>query len=188
MKPHSNDVRQKAIALWQSGRKKSEISRQLGVDYDTLLGWIKRFSQEGASGLNLHYACCGRSRRYNDQSQVRIRALELMGRHKHWGAAYLHLNLQREFPQEKLPKPRQLQRWVAQAGIRQKGTRLPTEQAQWARHAFERVQVDAKERLVTRDGRECCYLNFTDEYTGAALDAFVFPLGPNQPGACSSGS
>lgn len=186
MKPHSNEVRQKAIELWQSGQKKSEISRQLGVDYDTLLGWIERFSQDGAPGLNLRYACCGRN--CNDQSPVRIRALELMRQHKDWGAAYLRLNLQREFPGEKLAGPRQLQRWVAQAGIRQKGTRLPTVQAQWAHHAFERVQVDAKERLVTRDGRECCYLNFTDEYTGAALDAFVFPLGPNQPGIRSSGS
>lgn len=178
MKPHTYDVRQKAIENWQSGQKKSEIARQLGVDYDTLLGWIKRFSQEGEAGLSLRYTCCGRKPQEN--GAVRSRALELMGQHQEWGAGYLRLNLQREFPGADLVKPRQLQRWVAKAGIRAKRTKLPPVAADWASRPLERVQVDANERLVNKDGKECCYLNFTDEHTGAALDAFVFPLRQDQ--------
>ncbi|MBK9015301.1 MAG: hypothetical protein IPM82_15270 [Saprospiraceae bacterium] len=53
---------------------------------------------------------------------------------------------------------------------------MPPVGADWATQAFERVQVDAKERLRTKDGKACCYLNFIDEY-GAELDAFVFPYG-----------
>ncbi len=178
MKPHSNEVRQRAYVLWQSGQKKSKIARELGVDYDTLLGWTKRFSQEGEPGLNLRYAKCGRKSIAGDP--ILDRALELMKQHQDWGAGYLHLQLQREFPGQKLVKPRQLQRWVAKAGIRAKRTKLPPVKAEWVNRPLERVQVDAKERLVTKDGQECCYLNFTDEHTGSELDAFVFPLGQDQ--------
>ena len=38
MEAHSVSKRQEAYALWAAGKKKSVIARQLGVDYDTLLG------------------------------------------------------------------------------------------------------------------------------------------------------
>lgn len=179
MRAHNSEVRRQAIELWQSGQKKSSISRQLGVDYDTLLGWIKRYEQEGESGLVLRYGQCGRKSKA--EGPLRQRALELMQQHREWGAGYLRLQLQREFLGQRVVQVRQLQRWVAQAGIRPKRTKLPPVKVEWASGPLERVQVDAKERLLTQDGVECCYLNFTDEFSGAELDAFVFPLGQDQP-------
>ncbi len=184
MRAHNSEVRRQAIELWQSGQKKLSISRQLGVDYDTLLGWIKRYEQLGDSGLALRYCQCGRKTKAEDA--LRKRALELMQQHREWGAGYLRVQLQREFPGHKVVQVRQLQRWVSQAGIRPKRTKLPPVKVEWASGPLERVQVDAKERLLTQDGVECCYLNFTDEFSGAELDAFVFPLGQDQPSSATA--
>jgi len=181
MRSHSQAVREKAVSLWKSGKKKSEISRELKVDYDTLLGWLKRYTEEGAPGLSLRYDQCGRKAR-GDEDPIYQRAIELKGLNEDWGSGYMHLQLQREFADKKIVKPRQIQRWFAQAGLSAK-QRLPTQKAEWTQRPLDRVQVDAKERLKTKDGKDCCYLNYTDEHTGAALDAFVFPLGQDQSGS-----
>ena len=182
MRAHTLHVRQEAITLWQSGQKKSIIARQLGVDYDTLLGWIKRYGQEGENGLGLRYNRSGRAPK-ESSVMVRGRCLQLAAEHTGWGAAYLRLHLEREFAGQVLVKARQIQRWIAQAGIRAKQTKLPVVEGDWAQRPLQRVQADAKERLQTADGKECCYLNFIDEHSGAALDAFVFPLCTDQSSA-----
>jgi hypothetical protein len=69
-----------------------------------------------------------------------------------------------------------LQNYFQKYGVQPKKNKLPKTKGEWAKAPFGRVQVDAKECLTTRDGQSCCYLNFTDEYTGSELDAFVFPL------------
>jgi transposase len=186
MEAHSHDVRLKAIDLWKEGQKKAKISRELGVDYDTLLGWIKRYSQEGDHGLCVRYERCGR-KTGEKMSAVQSRAIELVGEHQEWGAGYVRLKLLEEFPGVPIAQPRQIQRWIAKSGVRPKGTKLPPVQVDWASKPLDRVQVDAKERLKTKDGKECCYLNFIDEHTGAELDAFVFPLREDQP-SCPQGN
>ncbi len=60
MEAHSPAKRQEAYRMWESGEKKSVIARSLQIDYDTLLGWIKRFKAEGVSGMELRYHRCGR--------------------------------------------------------------------------------------------------------------------------------
>jgi hypothetical protein len=37
-------------------------------------------------------------------------------------------------------------------------------------------QIDAKEQITTLNGKPACYLTVTDEKTGGALEARVFPL------------
>lgn len=182
MRAHNHKTRQEAIRRWQAGEKKSYISRSLEVDYNTLLGWIKRFISEGPTGLHVKYSACGR--KPSAPAEALERAKELRKAHPDWGGGYIRLNLLRELPGEKVPGERQLQRQLRRAGLGVSRTRLPSVAADWAKRAFERVQVDAKERLRTKDGRECCYLNFIDEHTGAELDAFVFPPWAHQPGPC----
>lgn len=182
MQAHSHDVRRKAIDFWKAGQTKANISRQLGVDYDTLLGWIKRYEQEGEEGLCVRYEHCGRKPRV-EVGHVEARAIELIGKHEEWGAGYVRLQLVREFGGEAIAGSRQIQRWIAKSGVRPKRTKLPPVQTDWACKPLERVQVDAKECLKTKDGKECCYLNFIDEHTGSELDAFVFPLRKDQPGS-----
>ena len=182
MQAHSHDVRLKAIDLWKGGQKKAKISRELGVDYDTLLGWIKRYSQEGEPGLSVRYERCGRKTGL-EMSSIQARAIKLVEQHEEWGAGYVRLKLLEEFPGQSIAQPRQIQRWIAKSGVRPKRTKLPPVQVDWASKPLDRVQVDAKERVKTKDGKECCYLNFIDEQTGAELDAFVFPLREDQSGS-----
>lgn len=163
----------------------STVSRELSIDYDTLRQWVKRHKSEGPEGLCTKYGNCGLAPTYD--GSLLERALALKEGHRGWGAGYVRIQLARSMPGSALPSERQLQRWFAQAGLCERRTRLPSERAGWARRPFERVQADAKERLRTADGRECCYLNFTDEHSGAVLDAFVFPLRPDWPGARAPG-
>lgn len=174
MEAHSQHKRQEAYHLWQSGEKKSVIARSLQIDYDTLLGWIKRFKAEGSAGMELRYYKCRRTP--STDEGVQARALALRREHKGWGCPYIRLQLVREFGQQAVPSIRHLQRWMKAAGLTQDSTRLPAVSSPWASKPLMRVQVDAKEQLRCADGQPCCYLNFTDEHSGAVLDAFVFPL------------
>lgn len=178
MESHSLSKRQEAYRMWESGEKKSVISRKLEVDYDTLLGWIKRFKAEGLSGIELRYQRCGRKTVIADA--VKSRAIALRQSHGGWGSAYIRLQLIEEFGISEVPCSRHIQRWLKAAGLIKVSTRLPQVASCWAKSPLECVQVDAKEQLKTTDGQPCCYLNFTDEHSGAVLDAFVFPLRENQ--------
>lgn len=180
MESHSYAIRRRAYEMWQAKEKKSHISRELGVDYDTLLIWAKRFSEEGEASLSPRYGRCGR--KPSTDSPVQVQALALREEHGEWGAEYVRLVLSRQLPGEHLAHPNQIRRWFKAAGKSKAKTKLPNIPTGWATRAFERVQVDAKEQLQTADGLPCCYLNYIDEYTGAALDAFVFPLRPYQSG------
>jgi len=174
MEAHSQLKRQEAYQLWQSGEKKSVIARMLQIDYDTLLGWVRRFKSEGSAGMQLRYHRCGRTQRVD--AEVQARALALRREHQGWGCPYIRLQLVREFGEQAVPSIRQLQRWMKTAGLIETSTRLPGVSNPWASKPLMRVQVDAKEQLRCTDGQPCCYLNFTDEHSGAVLDAFVFPL------------
>lgn len=173
MEAHKAEVRQKAYDLWQSGEKKSVISRTLQVDYDTLLGWIKRFKSEGSDGLKLRYTQCGR--RSSHETEVYQRAIAHRRAHGGWGSSYIRLKLVSEFGESRVASVRQIQRWIKGQGLMQSNTRLPAVDTPWADSPLKRVQVDANEKLECSDGQKCCYLNFTDEHSGAVLDAFVFP-------------
>lgn len=181
MESHSLVKRQEAYRMWESGEKKSVIARKLEVDYDTLLGWIKRFKTEGLSGIQLRYHRCGRKVVIDEA--VKSRAIALRQEHEGWGSPYIRLQLIEEFGVSNVPCARHIQRWLKAAGLMKVSTRLPQVASCWVKSPLECVQVDAKEQLKTADGQPCCYLNFTDEHSGAVLDAFVFPLRKNQSSA-----
>jgi hypothetical protein len=186
MVAHNQAVRVRAIELHRQGTKMTQIARQLQVSYDSIRTWVRRHGAEGEKGLASRYGRCGR-RVDGQRERIRQRALALKKEERDWGAPFILLHLADEFPGAALPGARSLQRWFRAGGLQPARTRLPRARAGWAGAAFERVQVDAKERLSTADGRPCCYLNFTDEYTGSELDAFVFPLCPHQRGARPAG-
>ena len=99
--------------------------------------------------------------------------------HPNWGAGFILVKLETDIPNTALPSERRLQQIFKSKNLQPKKSKPPRGKAKWAKKAFDRVQVDAKERLKTADGQDCCYLNFTDEATGSVLDAFVFSLCPN---------
>ena len=185
MRTHNHHIRMEAIRRWQSGEKKSEISRSMDVDYHCLLRWIARFKEHGEAGLKPKFEHCGRKTKVSPEVKEKIKVFREA--HGDWGGAYIRLQAGRTFPDAYIPGTRQVQRLLKAEGLMPKRSRQPVVSADWARRPFERVQTDAKERLVTKDGKPCCYLTLIDEYTGAALEAFVFPLRTHQPSARRTG-
>lgn len=179
MLPHTQQVRQEAARLFDNEKKSmAEISRQLGVSYNSIRTWIKRYKAEGMKGLLPKYSNCGRISQFSED--VIERAVAYKRSHSQWGAPFILLKLQDDFPDQDFPKARRLQQIFREKDLQPRRSRLPKQQDFWAKQPFDRVQVDAKERLKTADGKDCCYLNFTDEHTGSELDAFIFPLCSNQ--------
>ena len=176
MRPYDYSYRIRAIELYERGSKKIRISEQLGVNYYTILNWIKRYEQHGKAGLLPDYSKCGHASRMAEQ--LKAEAIQLKGDHPEWGSDYIRMKLRKKYPSACLTSSRQFRRYFVQAGVSPApASPLPkaTGGNSWARHEFYRVQVDAKEQLQTQDGQWSSYLTFTDEKSGAVLDAFVFP-------------
>ena len=174
MQAHPQRVRQSAIDLHVSGHRLTLISQTLGIQYDVVRAWIKRYKSEGASSVLPRYGNCGRKSQV--EAIVKESALAHKAEHPQWGGPFIRLRLVETYPDLRIPKERWLQQWFRESGLQRRKTRLPHSPKQWASRPLECVQVDAKEELKTHDGKPCCYLTFTDEHSGSALDAFVFPL------------
>jgi transposase len=176
MRSYDHSKRERVISLYQSGEKRVKISDALGISYYTVLNWIKRYEEHGEEGLKVQYSNCGRKMKLS--SVIKKRAISLKRDHEEWGSDYILMQLKKEYPDAELVSSRQLRRYFKQAGLaKELVSKLPKVSGSdsWASHEFYRVQVDAKEQIRTQDGNWCSYLTFTDEKSGAVLDAFVFP-------------
>lgn len=176
MRAYNHSLRLQAIELYQRGKKSTQISEELNVSYYTILNWIKRYKSKGLEGLKSDYSACGQSCKVSEL--IKQEAVSLKRAHEDWGSDYIRMKLERKYPDVWLPSARQLRRYFALAGVNSSLlSKLPKASGGncWAKHEFYRVQVDAKEQLQTKDGKWCSYLTFTDEKSGAVLDAFVFP-------------
>ncbi|MTB49416.1 helix-turn-helix domain-containing protein [Lewinella sp. W8] len=176
MMPHSLATREQMVSFFEKGMNRRAIAAKLGVSYGSVCKLIKAYLAQGRSALSTNYQNCGRKATYD--SRIYERAVEMKGENNLLGAGYILLQLAEEFPGQALPKERQLQYVFKRGGLQPQKTRRPRDESGWARQPLECVQVDAKERLHTADGRPCCYLNYVDEATGSELDAFAFPLRP----------
>jgi transposase len=181
MKVHDYATRTEIIRRHGLNESAILISRELGVSYSSVRQLINRYREHGPAGLNPNYSTCGRSPTYS--SQMIDRAIAMKAKHVDWAAPYILLQLAKEFAGQALPGARRLQQVFKACELQPHRTRHKRSAHKWATAPLECVQVDAKERLVTAQGQPCCYLNFVDEYTGSELDAFVFPLRPNQRGS-----
>lgn len=176
MRAYDHSLRLQAIELYKKGEKKVKISQKLEVSYYTILKWIKSYEQEGERGLKLKYSNCGASDKISQR--LKREAIELKKEHPGWGSDYIRMKLQNKYPDAWLPSARQFRRYFEAAGVNQVQTsKLPKARGEnsWSKEEFYRVQVDAKEQIQTKDGNWSSYLTFTDEKSGAVLDAFVFP-------------
>lgn len=175
MEAYDELIRDQAVAAYQSGQKLKKISENLGVGYSTVRQWIKRYKAQGKTGLNTQYWKCGKHSKVDDQ--IKQEAIALKGDHEDWGAGFIRIKLKQKYPQSYIPSVRQLQRYFVTAEVQGQKDALPQGVgcSDWAHRPFYRVQVDAKEQLQTADGKDCCYLTFTDEHSGAILDCLTFP-------------
>ena len=178
MPPHDQQTRMKVIELHiEEKQSMSKISTDLGISYTCIRTWVKRYKEEGEKGLIPKYDM--NSRPSNFSPEVINQAFEYKKVHPKWGAPFIIVKLEDDFPEKLLPKARWLQQLFNREGLQPQKAKLPNPKIKWAKQVFDCVQVDAKERLKTADGKDCCYLNFVDEYSGSELDAFLFPLCSN---------
>lgn len=124
--------------------------------------------------LAVAYKRCGpkgvRSERFLFRASLWLKRL-----HPGWGAGLIRLALVNRYGEAKMPSLRSMQRWFRWAHLtkpRQQQNQPVIGQSKAVRNSW---QVDAKENLRLKDGRQACYLTITDEHSGAGLAALVFP-------------
>ena len=175
MQIYDYSTKEEVIQLWGSGKNGKQISEELSVGYRTVLRYIRLNKEGGIQNLKSKYCNCGRSSQVS--KHIRKEAVKMKEEHETWGAEYIRMKLVKKYPNEYIPGARQLRRYFKIDGVVEEKSKIPVDTGNnWVTKAFERVQVDAKEQIKTLDGNWCSYLTFTDEYTGAVLEALVFPL------------
>ena len=170
-------VRQSIISHYEKGEKISSISRLFNVSRATIYELLKRHKREGVQGLKPKYGNCGKER--PDEKGFIYRAVRCMRTwHSDWGAEKIHAEIAQMRPKLELPHYRTFNRWFhwnKQLQVYLQST-LPKVNTKWAKHLHEGWQIDAKEEMTTGDGNKQCWLNITDEYSGAVIAPPVFSL------------
>lgn len=169
--------RQSIIACHKRGESVSILSRKFEVSRKTIYTLIKREKSEGLAGLRPRYDRCGKAR--PDPKGYVYRAVRCLRTwHPSWGAQKICAEMHRMRPNLCLPHYRTFYRWFhwnQQIEVKIK-TQLPKNQPRTAKALHEGWQLDAKEQMQIADGSYHCWLNITDEYSGAVIDPPVFSL------------
>lgn len=169
-------LRERIVKLHQEGYTFQSISEELCICYSTVRMLVKRYHQEGDSGLQPHYEYCGRPK--PNRSHVIYRAaLWLKRLHCHWGTPRIHLGLQSHY-KTSVPTIRTLNRWFKEAQMNKPRSKVNREVIGKSTAVHNIWQLDAKENLTLADGQKACYLTVVDEKSGAWLASLLFPLWP----------
>lgn len=197
------DMRREVIAGFLAGKSRRRLSQDLHLNYRTVSVLVARYQAQGEEGLYPHYEGSVGPPMRMDALFYRS-ALFLKRHHPEWGAPLIRLQLEEHFGVRlsmlkagsksfypgKIPSVRTLQIWFKKEGLAKRSSKLPrTEEVApgEATRVHQIWQVDAKEKVRLSDGRRVCYLTVTDQYSGAALAARVFPLSPDQSGSGTTG-
>lgn len=183
----SVSTRRAILSGYSASESFASISTRLGVSYSSVRRLCKRYDRDGESCLVPGYDRCGQ--RVSPYSGFIHRAsCFLKFYHRGWGAEYILVRLRLKYPNLALPDARTLQRWFVAKGLNKSRSKArdrssDTEPIPKAEAVHQIWQIDANERHQTLDGQGCCYLSFTDEYSGAGLGAAVFPPQANLSGS-----
>ena len=167
------------VSLLNQSVSKIEISRLTNIPYNSVLTICKLYTLHGDSGLSPQYAHCGR---HSTEAMVRFKriCLWLKRRHPSWGAPIIRVVLTRRYGVEGLPSIRQMQKWFRLSGLNKPRQKKGQPSIGHALAEHNIWQVDVKERFTLASGQAANYLNIVDEYSGAWLEAPLFPLCPYQ--------
>jgi transposase len=175
------EIRRQIVTRHESGETLVEISQTLGLSYETVKRLWGRWRKEGKLTPNYEQAKRRGTRRYGSIYEA---AIQMKRDHPKWGAGLIRIQLERDYPSEKSPSTRTLQRWFRTEGIgRTPPVRRQRQAVQRGQTVHDVWAVDAKEHIRLEDGREVSWLTVTDEASGAILVTEVFPrrqLGESQ--------
>lgn len=168
-------VRLHIVLLLEAGLSKTEISKLTTVPYGSVLTICKRYETDPVSGLNTHYHNCGRKAADTTYRFKRM-CLWLKRLHKDWGAPIIRVILTKRYPNDHIPSIRQIQLWFLAAHLNKPRQQKSQPFIGHATATHNIWQVDAKERFTLTENQAANYLNIVDEYSGAWLEAPLFPL------------
>lgn len=180
-------LRRQIVQRHQQGETLTAIAQQLQVPPSTVRDWWRRFRDHGEAGLQTHYARCG-PKQPKAGLAIHEAALTLKRQHPQWGAGLIRLQLAEQFPGQKLPQVRAIQRWFHAAGLQPARAKRPPMERQRGKEPHEVWEIDAKERMRLADGSGTSVLTVTDEASGALLGATPFPPVSLEPGGADHGA
>jgi hypothetical protein len=164
--------RAQLIDLKKQGYSLCAISEQLQIPYGTVCKLSARWHRQG--NLDVHYGNCGPKQPTSNPLFLRA-ARWLKSHHPSWGAPFIHVKLVERYGKQCLPAIRTLQQWFRKEQLTKPRAQVAQPRIGCSTAAHNIWQIDAKENLTLQDGTEACYLTITDEYSGAGLEALVFP-------------
>jgi len=168
-------LRQTIVEECQKGASLQSIAQRHQVSYSRVQHFCQQYTAQGADGLLTHYKHCGKSR--PSPTDFVYRAVGCYKRwHPSWGAEKIRQQMLLLRPDLVVPPARTLQKWFHYQQLVKGKDKMPRQAPQWAKAVHEGWQVDAKEEVLTLDGRKNCWLNIKDEHSGAVIDPVVFPL------------
>ena len=175
-------TRQGIALLIEEGVSKTDISKRMDIPYRSVLKISKRYEEKGQFGLDTLYHQCGRHEAATTYRFKRL-SIWLKRLHNEWGAPIIRVVLTKRYPHEVVPCIRQMQKWFIKAHLNKPRQQKSQPFIGHALATHNIWQVDAKERFTLTQGQDANYLNIVDEYSGAWLEAPLFPLCSYQPSA-----
>lgn len=170
-------LRQSIVACYKKGEKISTLSVKFSVSRKAIYSYINREKEFGEKGLIPNYQNCGKVRPTSSEFIFRaVRCLRCW--HPSWGAEKIHAEIHQMRPDLKLPHHRTFNRWFHwnnQLEVQPK-SKMPKTTSKQANALHEIWQIDAKEEMRISNGTKHCWLNITDEYSGASIAPCVFSL------------
>ena len=163
------------------------LCRRFGVSRKTAYKWLARFRRRGAAGLR------DRSRRPHRSPRRLpshwIKAIHHWRRRRsHWGAKKIRQRLRQEFPRQRVPCARSLQRWLHRLGwVRprprraRKGPLLPAPGLTTATRPNQVWTVDFKGWFRTADGQRQEPLTVRDLFSRYGLCLRLLPNQDDRP-------
>lgn len=169
--------RQSIISDYLKGKTISYLARNYQVSRQSIYNLIERYEELGIDSLLADYSNCGLAR--PDATNFIYRAVRCMKTwHPDWGAEKIRAEMLFMRPWLELPHYRTFIRWFhwnGQLSPKPKSI-LPASHYKWSKYLHEIWQVDAKEEMCLLNGEKNCWLNITDEFSGAIIDPPVFSL------------
>jgi transposase len=180
-RPISLLLQNQIVLLHNQEMSLQEIATVLQMPFSTVRAVWRRYDKSEQKTLPAPYQGCYKKELHHEEL-IRRAAVFLKRRHPSWGAGLVLVLLRERWANKKLPSTRTIQRWWQKAKVNCPKRKLPLLLKDWAKRVDEVWQVDATSHLRLLDSTAASWLTFSDEASGAVLEAVAFP--PVDLGAC----
>ena len=171
-------TREEIVRRHEQGESLRRIAEDMELSFWTVRKVWRRYRDEGTQGLSPKYERCGRHGLRFERKVYRA-ALWLKRLHPRRGTTLIQTILQERWPEVAMPGERTLQRWWQAAGLNRRPRRQGRTAPARSKEPHEVWQIDAVEGKRLASEEVVSWMTVQDEYTGAILEAAVFPPRPD---------